>query len=261
MLHLDYPDYQIVVVDNASTDGSLTHIENGFPHIRLLCNETNLGFGGGHNGAIAYAKRSEAEFIWLLNQDTVVPPDALSHLVSVLRQSTRTGAVSPLIYTPDQQLWFAGGCINWFRMRATHNTPNQIPKKPYQTEYLTGCAPLIRMATFQRLNAFDEGFFLYYEDADLSLRMRKAGYQILVTPTVSVWHAETSEKNPPRKAYWLVRSGLLFFRQHAPRYWQLWYTLFIPLRRLKNLIDIRFRPNPVNRAVHQAYHDWFSLTS
>ncbi len=255
---LEYPNFQIIVIDNASVDGSLSEIEKRFPRVRLICHETNLGFGGGHNSALACAKRAGAEFIWFFNQDAVSAPDTLTLLVGALRKSPHASATSPLIFTPDQCVWFAGGRINWFRMRAIHDTPRNLPVIPYETGYLTGCALFVRRTSLEKVGPFDEHFFLYYEDADLSLRMKRAGYQLLVAPDARVWHAETSGKTLPRKVYWLVHSGLLFFHRYTPPYWRLWHALFLPLRRFKNRLDIRFRPNPINRAVHQAYEDWFS---
>ena len=107
---------------------------------------------------------------------------------------------------------------------------------PYTTGYLSGCALFLPRKAIERIGLFDEGYFLYYEDADLSVRARKKGCGLLVVPQATVVHSEQSTENP-EKTYWLVRSGLRFFREHTPAPLRLWVWIYTLLRRVKNKID------------------------
>jgi GT2 family glycosyltransferase len=257
---LTYRDFRIIVIDNHSTDTSVAALTQQFPEVTLLRNPSNIGFGAGHQIGIDAARQHGAQFVWLLNQDAHVEPQSLTHLLAALETNSDTAAVSPLILRPDHSIWFAGGHIDWLRMRATHAHPHPLPTQPFETAYLTGCAPLYRMTalqTLERPTLFDARYFLYYEDADLSLRLHAKGYRLRVAPEARVWHAETSQKALPQKTYHLVLSGLIFFHNHARGFWRLWYRIYIPLRRLKNRLDCFFHPSPIHHAVARAYADFY----
>lgn len=250
---LKYPNYRVLVIDNASTDNTVSLIKSRYPWVEIIQNGSNLGFGEGHNIGIRHALSQGTKYVWLLNQDAWVAPDSLSRLVGYAVSEPRFGAASPIILNPNGSVWFAGGSIDWLRMRAIHSTPETIPSNPYVSDYLTGCALFLGHNALKQDKCFDGRFFLYYEDADLSLRLRAQGLSLSIVPSARIWHTESSNERHAKKSYWLVRSGLMFFRKHATSAWRLWYSVFVPLRRLKNLFDTTFRPNEINRSVRDAY--------
>lgn len=234
---LGYGNFEVVVVDNASRDGSLETARSSFGRAHFIANEKNAGFAAGMNVGIRFALSKGAEYVWVLNNDAVVGKDSLSELVEAAMKSKKA-LLSPLILTPSGKVWFSAGKIDFLRMRAVHTDPDVAvrARDPYETGYLTGCAMFIPKGFLKAGGLFDERFFLYYEDADLSLRAKKAGFKLLVAPKAVIVHGEQSTENK-EKNYWLVLSGLRFFEKHTPWHLRLWMWLYILLRKMKNRSD------------------------
>src|SRR5690606_34731910 len=132
------------------------------------------------------------------------------------------GILSPVIFSENKRdIWFSGGKVSWLKMRSKHE--QGIKKKDvYETEYVTGCAMLIKARVFKEVGLFDEDFFLYWEDADFCLRAKKEHFKNTVVSAGWVYHAEKSEKKNKNKIYWLVLSGLIFFRKNTPFFLRPW---------------------------------------
>ena len=196
LLAMDSSDYEIVVVDNGSSDGSVEHLRRSFPEIPVLLQERNLGFAGGCNVGMRYALDKRAEFILLLNSDTVVGKNFVRGLVEQAQAHRKAGMVSPKIYFWDSpnRFWWAGGAYSLWS-----GLPKHIGRKekdtwqfevPRQIEWATGCAMLIRAAALKATGLFDSQLFGNGEDLDLSLRMKRAGYEIWYAPKARLWHKE-----------------------------------------------------------------------
>jgi hypothetical protein len=124
------------------------------------------------------------------------------------------------------------------------------------TDYITGCAMLVRAEVFRKIGLFDEDFFLYWEDVDFSLRTKKAGFKSMVVSNSWVYHAEQSERENKNKLYWLVFSGLLFFKKNTPWFLKPWIALYICMRKIKNTQDIFWKKNEHAEMVKKAYVDF-----
>ncbi|MEP7162210.1 MAG: glycosyltransferase family 2 protein [Candidatus Moraniibacteriota bacterium] len=245
----------VIIVDNASTDGSRVLLESRFPGLTILKNKKNLGFSGGMNVGIRFGTSNGADFFWLLNNDTVVEREALEELLGVAREHPECGLFSPVIYTEDgKALWFLGGRISYLRMRATHLLTTSEEKEVSSSEYLTGCALFLSRTLVEKINLLDESYFLYYEDVAYSLSARRAGFSPSVVRKAKVFHGEKSRTNP-EKTYWLVRSGIHFFRVESPWYWRPWIETLLLLRKIKNTLDLFLSPTPIAREVKRAYTD------
>jgi len=255
---LGYKNFEVVVVDNASRDGSLELARASFGRAHFIVNEKNAGFAAGMNVGIRFALSKGAEYVWVLNNDTVVGRDALSVLVDAA-EASRGAILSPLILTPSGKAWFSAGRVNFLRMKTEHVDPDVASREdaPYETEYLTGCALFMPKEAVKAIGLFDEQFFLYYEDADFSLRAKNAGYTLLVAPKAVVVHGEQSTDNP-EKIYWLVLSGLRFFGKHTPWYLRPWMRLYILLRKMKNKTDKK-KGKKEAFLVASAYEDFLCL--
>jgi GT2 family glycosyltransferase len=225
---LDWVDLQIIVVDNASQDDSVARIRSAFPGITLIENTANLGFGGGNNPGIRYALKSGAEYVWLLNNDTVVSPETLRLLVTEAERDGTIGSVGSVLYDmlPPHALQVWGGSkLNLWTglLRPMRNSLEAPP------DYLTAASVLIRADTLRSVGLFDESFFMYWEDADLGLRQRAQSWRLSVAPESRVFHKENAStkslvKGPkpsgnPRLAYMYQQSAVYFFRRHAPLPW------------------------------------------
>ena len=256
-LSSDYPNFDVVVVDNNSEDGSLEQAMKLFSRAYFIKNDDNIGFSKGNNIGIRYALEKFADYVFILNNDTLVEKNTLSLLIDAMENYPLAGIGSPLVFAPDNtSVWFAGGNIHWKNMKASHLYKIES-EAPYPTEYISGCAMLVKKDVFKKIGLFDERFFLYYEDADFSFRAKEAGFKLIIIPSAHIRHFEQSNAINKMKAYWLVLSGLIFFRIHSSFLNKLWiFFVYIPLRKLKNYYDVYFGRNTVARDVQKAYKDF-----
>ncbi len=253
---ITYPNFEVVVVDNGSEDGSFELAKSYFSKAHFILNEANLGFSAGNNVGIRFSLERLAEYVLLLNNDVEVEEDFLTKLVYKMESSPSTGIISPVIFNGyNKRVWFAGGKIHWLRMKTAHD--QRIHSEEYlSSEFISGCAMLVRDDVFKKVGLLDKDYFLYWEDVDFSVRARNAGFSMGVLTSSWVYHFERSERAMQNKVYWLVFSGLLFFEKNASVVLKLWtrpYTLF---RRLKNYIDVIRGRNELANIVRKAYQDF-----
>jgi GT2 family glycosyltransferase len=220
---LRYPRLQTVVVDNGSTDGSVAAIRAAYPDVIQLCNATNLGFAAGMNVGLRYALAHNADYVFLANNDTTLAPDALDLLVRAAA-AQKAAVVAPAIYyaAAPEQLWWLGGTLHPLLLEVQRLAAAPSPT-PFPVDFVTGCGMLITRAALAQVGLFDERFFMYYEDSDFCLRVRRAGQTILVEPRAAMYHkvAQSSGgSDSPNERYQMARSSIQYFRKHArPRQW------------------------------------------
>ena len=136
----DYPDFEVVVVDNGSKDGSLEMAKTNISKAIFIKNEENLGFATGNNIGIRYSLERMADYVCLLNNDTEVEKDFLGKLVEAMEKDERVGIASPVIFNGEsKQIWFSKGKINWLTMKAKHGA-KFMTKEIYSSDFITGCA-------------------------------------------------------------------------------------------------------------------------
>ncbi|MCR4405865.1 MAG: glycosyltransferase family 2 protein [Anaerolineae bacterium] len=246
---LDYPRYQIVVVDNGSTDGSVEAIQERFLEATLIENGENLGFTGGNNVGLRYALTQGADYALLLNNDTEVAPDFLSRLVQAAEADPTVGMAGPTIYyyaRPDL-IWSAGGMIDWSRgqtwmLGLNEQDSGQYGTAPREVDFVTGCALLVKRAVTERIGLLDERFFAYYEEAEWCVRARKAEFKIVHVPTAKVWHKIPldAREHSPLVHYYMTRNRLLFLKVTGAS-WRAWlHTLLAEYAR--TLLSWSVRP-------------------
>lgn len=253
---VDYPDFSVVVVDNGSQDGSLETAKNLFPGISVLENGNNIGFSAGNNTGIRYALEQGADYVLLLNQDTEVEPDFLRKLMAAARENPDVGILSPLIFWKrTDKVWFSGGRIDWLAMKTRHEKKVR-QGAPYKSGFITACSMCIKREVLDRVGLLDGKFFLYWEDADFVYRAKKAGFSALVVPESVIYHFEVSKAPAGMKLYWLVFSGLRFFKKNTPFWAKGWIALYYRLRKIKNRMDLVLRPDEDARTVQKAYYDF-----
>lgn len=255
VFQVDYPELSVIVVDNNSTDGSLEKAKAKFSKAVFIRNEQNLGFASGNNIGIKFALEHGADYVLLLNNDTIVTPGFLMPLMDTFKVNEKIGLVSPLIFQGNsKKIWFSGGKINWLKMRTKHL--NKSRKKNYKSDFISGCAMFVKKEVFKKVGLLDEDFFLYWEDADFSVRVKRAGFECMIVPDSQIGHFEKSQDSPKEKIYWLVVSGLLFFKKNT--YWWLkpWIMVYVSVRKIKNFFDVKFKKDEISIAVNKAYHDF-----
>lgn len=262
LTRLRYDNKLIIVVDNDSADGSFEAAQKQFPQFDYIRNERNFGFARGMNIGIQRALERGAQWVWILNNDAEAEENSLELLLQVAETQPRAGLLSPYILSrPEGTLWFGKGRVNTLRMRVEHITPSQVERhsRYHESDFLTGCALLIKKEVFDRIGLLNEQYFLYYEDADFSLRAKNAGISLLAVPGARVHHEERSNMSN-EKLYYLVYSGLLFFSQIAVGWRKPYLWLYGTIRRIKNALDIAFGREKAY-IVGRAYDDYSHVHS
>ena len=238
-----YPALTIFVVDNASTDDSCAAIRRAFPRVRLIESDQNLGFAEGNNLALRQAQADGFPYIFLLNNDATIAPDALHLLMRHLGDNPTLGIVGPAIYYLDtpNTVWSAGGAIE--RQTGIVSSPwhdkltAALPTTPQPVDHISGCAMLLRAEAIKRAGLIDRRFFMYYEETEWCARIARQGYGIALVPQARVWHDidPQAQAGSPAIAYYMTRNHLLFLRAtHAPpRAWR--HTLYHQFRTIASL--------------------------
>ena len=220
---LDYPNYEIIVVDNGSTDGSCEIFKKNYPYVKLIENEKNLGVAEGNNLGIYQAK---GEYILLLNNDIVVDRNLLNELLTVLESNPEIGIVGPTMYYYDdpKRIWFGGGGkICWNRGKTNILRSNEIDngqfEKITEVDYIVSCALLTKKELFKKIGYMDSKYFAYFDETDWCVRAHKAGYRVLYVPKAKIWHkiSSTSKKISGFTEYYFTRNQFLFMKRHATR--------------------------------------------
>jgi len=191
-----YKNYDTIVVDNFSTDNSAAQLEKDFPSIILLRSDENKGFTGGNNLGFDYAINEGYEYVMMLNNDVAVEPDFLEPLVVKLDMDEKIGGVQPLIYFyHDRELiWNAGSRYNDifgipYILGYYRKDKGQLQRKKQKSiDWITGCAFMIRTEVLKKVGVLKQDFFIYYEDVDLSFRIKEAGYDLAYEASSVVYH-------------------------------------------------------------------------
>jgi GT2 family glycosyltransferase len=224
------------VVDNGSDDGSPDAIRNGYPGVRIIETGSNLGFAAANNIGIRQAMAMKARFFWILNNDTYVDCDALS-LAEAFNDGQVGAAGSKIYFAPGKEyhskrysdeergrvLWYAGGLIDWKNMYASHRGVDEVDSGQYdvqtETDFVTGCSMMLSDKAVRQVGLFDERYFLYFEDVDLSLRIKQHGLKTVYMPDSVVWHVNAGSSGGPGSRlheYYLTRNRLLAGMKYAP---------------------------------------------
>lgn len=228
MMHCDEKDYDLIIADNGSSDNSLSTLRKRFPKHIFIDNKINLGFAEGNNKALEYSIKQGYKYSLLLNNDTETDEDFLSPLIHHLENHSETVAVQPAIYYLNEKdkLWNGGSFVNkvFGITYAKNQKKRQQLKNVEKVEWLTGCCFLVRNSALKVSGLFNSKFFLYYEDVDLSFRLKKTGGDLDYFPSSKIYHeagvSGQQKKNAegtlsPIIHYYLARNKIWFLRRYA----------------------------------------------
>ena len=231
---LHYTEHRVIVVDNGSTDGSPDAIRRDPANdgIEIIEAKSNLGYAGGNNLGIRCALDRGADFILILNNDTIVDPMLLDELLAAANRYPEAGCFGPWIYYMDDpdRLWFTRS--EWdapgvgFTAFGKGRLASELPDETMSTEYVCGAALFFRASVARQIGLFDERFFLVFEDSDWCFRARRAGFGCVTIPSARVWHkigTSFGSEASPLRTYFTTRNKLLWAEKNVSRreWWQL----------------------------------------
>lgn len=233
----------VVVVDNASKDDSVLSIKKYVSSkqnksIKLIESKENLGFAGGQNLGIKYGMENVIDYFVILNNDVILNENFLIELLKTFDREKNCGIVSPKIYFAKgyefhkdlrykevdlgNVIWYAGGKMDWKNVLASHVGVDEVDTGQFdkleQTDFASGCCEMIKKEVFEKVGLFDEKYFLYYEDNDLSQRAKRFGFDIYYQPSAILWHknaGSTGGSGSALQDYYITRNRLLFGFKYA----------------------------------------------
>lgn len=250
----------LVVVDNGSTDGTADAVIKNYPEVTLIDNKKNYGFAKGINYGLRFAYQQGADWMLLLNDDTVLPRDFLQKLlrISLKKNYDISG---PKIKTLDNKIWSLGGVINPLRFSGgliSYGEEDKKNLKEQKVDFISGTVMLVKKKVFARIGFLDEDYFLYYDDVDFCYRALQKGFLSYLVPQAEITHLETAtiKKNSPSHYYHAAKSRLIFVFKRAP--------FIIKIRELirlgKTIIELIFEKNLTKRKYEfWAICDFFCL--
>ena len=223
-LPLNDETIEVIVVDNASTQDEATEIGKRYPQVKVIKSDKNLGFAGGNNLGI---KAAQGKYLFILNNDTLLPqPSSLSLLINRLASSDQIGMVCPKIkfswgyhriqyagYTPLSKITLRNKSIGFGEQdNGQYNIAHPTP-------YAHGAAMMVKREIIEKVGLMPECYFLYYEELDWSMMIRRAGYEIWYEPACTIFHKEsqTTGQMSPLKTYYIIRNRLLFAQRNINR--------------------------------------------
>lgn len=260
---------QIILVDNGSTDGSVLAFRSRYGiGLQLVENQENFGFAQGSNQGIQIALDRGAEWILLLNNDTVVAPDFLHTILEAAKATDSFAILAPLIFyhaDPDR-IWYLGDHLisgtlitaNPYRGKVYHHRlPDLLP-----VDFASGCAMLVNRAVFDRIGLFDPKLVMYGEEVDFCWRARLAGFRIAAATRAKIWHkvSLSADRDKPRTRYLRIRNQIWFYRKYARGFQRPLMFLFTILRSvLIGLSDLYKRQATLISPLFKGWRDgWLS---
>ncbi len=224
-------ELEIVVVDN----GSQEKLQIADINIKILNNKQNLGFAAGNNIGMKYALENDADYVLVLNNDTIIDKSLISNMLKTMEANRKIGALSPKIYFAKgfefhdkykeedlgKVIWYAGGQIDWDNIYGSNRGVDEVDRGQYQkliaTDFATGACVMYRAQALKEVGLFNEKYFMYLEDVDLSQRLKLKKWNVMCDPSGIVWHkvAQSSGVGSNLNDYFISRNRLLFGMRYA----------------------------------------------
>ncbi|MCJ7694898.1 MAG: glycosyltransferase family 2 protein [Anaerolineaceae bacterium] len=248
----DYQPAVPIVVDNGSKDSSVREIRAAFPGIHQIELDSNLGYAEGNNVGIQYALDSGADYVLVLNNDTLVETNMLSEMVAFAETNENVGMIGPKMYCyqPENTIFATGSFVNWSRGETINRGMFQSGSKferdqdPEQVDFIAGCGVLVSRRLLEEIGFIDPIYYLNYEDVDWGVRAQKHDFEVWYTPKAVLWHkvSATLGQASPTNTYYMTRNALLFFWKNSPPRYRWQAIMRIILRTLRSMGAWTFKP-------------------
>lgn len=225
-----------IVVDNGSTNNSVMAIKAAHPWVRVLELPDNVGFTGGNNAGIRDAVSRNTDYVWLLNNDTIVDRNALT-LIDAFKDPSVGIAGSKIYFQSGREyhkerytkqelgkvLWYGGGIVDWANMYASHRGVDEVDVGQYDiaqdTPFISGCSLMISRRVIDTVGLLDEKYYLYLEDLDYCMRIKNANFRLVYFPSSIIWHVNAGSSGGAGNTlheYYMTRNRLLVGMRYAP---------------------------------------------
>jgi len=228
-----WPALDVLVIDNASTDGSLDAVRDRHPEVTVIANDANRGFCAANNQGLDRAVAGGYEAALLLNDDVLLEPDCVARLAAALARDPSIGVVGPkVLFEPERGfIWCAGGVVdhrqNLNRLRG-HWQPAEAFGEAGPVDYVPGCALMVRRSVLESVGTLDEDYFAYLEDVEFCHRVRAAGLVVHYEPGARVYHhvsRASGDRYSPLRKYLNARNSVHFLRRHGT--WRAWLGFWV----------------------------------
>jgi GT2 family glycosyltransferase len=231
----DYENFRIILLDNLSTDNSVEAVRQRYPDVQIIELHENLGYAGNNNIGIKAAMEQAADWIFVLNDDTILDPACLSSLVDIGESDRLIGMIGPMVYHFDEPdiIQSAGGALGryWLNRHWGKDEPDHGQfATAREVEWISGCAILVRRNLIEQVGLLDADYFLYWEETEWCIRASKAGWRIYHVPQAKLWHKGVQRNYQPKPyvTYYVTRNRLFTLgKHHAP--WSAWFVAFLQI--------------------------------
>ena len=214
-------NHAIIVLDNQSSDGSVEAIRTAFPSVQIVELQSNRGYAGNNNVGIASAIEQGADWVFVLNEDTILAPDCLDRLVQAGESDPAIGIVGPMVYhhQAPEVIQSAGGMLgpHWESIHLGRDERDEGQfAYPHEVDWISGCGILVRREAITQAGMIDERFFYFWEETEWCIRIGRAGWKIMHVPQAKMWHKGVTIDNQPKPSvtYYATRNRLLTLSKH-----------------------------------------------
>jgi GT2 family glycosyltransferase len=259
---------QIIIVDNGSTDGTITALRSRYQNsIFIIEEEENIGYASGANLGIKYALKQNYKWLLLLNNDTIVAGDFIDQMQKAIQNNNGYSIITPVIlyHSNPSKVWFLGDqridntlltIDNYKNRRIEHNLPPFVP-----IDFTNGCAMMINRLVFEQIGILDGSLFMYGEEVDFCWRAKLAGFRFACFTSARIWHkvSKSSQKTRPISRYLRVRNQIIFYQRYSHGMQLSVYCIFTFLRTIKICLSDLFKGqfSLLIPSVHGWFDGWF----
>jgi GT2 family glycosyltransferase len=246
---IDYPNYNVVIVDNKSTDGSGIKIKEKLKDILFISSNDNKGYANGNNLGIEYALKNGAEYICVLNNDVVVETDFLTKVINKFKDDSTLGIVGSCIcdYYERDKIQSFGAYINLYTGLAQANYKGyeykSLKDKVKEVDYLGGACFVVKRDVFSKIGTIPENYFLFFEETEFCFKAKKAGFKLICLKDSRVYHkgSSTISKFAGLSYYFLNRNRVVFMRRNSNLFQMIIFLLYVNIEAIGRII-IRREP-------------------
>lgn len=243
---IDYDNYEITLVDNASTDGSVESVKEKFPDIDMLVNPKNLGCGGGLNTGMKHiAERGEYKYIWLLDNDAEIETNTLQKLITVMEGDEKIGICGCALFDYHNKSFLVdcGSFVN--RKAQTRGFAGEyveLPNEPFEVDFVVSASAVVRTQAVREVNFIDQRYFFEWDDIDFCISLKEKGYKVVSVPSARVYHKPFLPGERACNSYYLFRNRALFISKHLA-FWEKIKAFYPVVREMAKIFTYSYLQN------------------